>query len=184
MFQGKFWTNGRTNIAGISRFGNVAWCPGLYRFHACALCHEVPHRELFANIPSLLSLLLTVFFQSSPKIHDMITGEDANKDRFKDWKLCPLWKLPFHNHGAIKLMQNCVCFPNLCITRIEPAYGIFVLWFRPKNSNFRLPYQRPSSSADCARELFNGSNGSASLVDCNRKKIFCLVGAGFLWVTS
>ena len=42
------------------------------------------------------------------------------------------------------------------------------------NSSFRLPYQRPSSSTDCARELFNGSNGSASLVDCTRKKNFCL----------
>jgi len=27
--------------------------------------------------------------------------------------------------------------------------------FRKKNSSFRLPYQRPSSSADCAKELFN-----------------------------
>jgi len=44
--------------------------------------------------------------------------------------------------------------------------------FRKKNSSFRLPYQRPSSSADSTRELFNGSNGSASLVDCTRKKIF------------
>ena len=44
--------------------------------------------------------------------------------------------------------------------------------FRKKNSSFRLPYQRPSSSADCATELFNGSNGSASLVECTRKKIF------------
>jgi len=35
-----------------------------------------------------------------------------------------------------------------------------------------LPYQRPSSSADCARELFKGSNGSASLVDCTQKKFF------------
>ena len=43
--------------------------------------------------------------------------------------------------------------------------------FGLKNSSFRLPHQRPSSSADCARELFNGSNGSASLVDCTRKKI-------------
>ena len=43
---------------------------------------------------------------------------------------------------------------------------------RKKNSSFRLPYQRPSSSADCARELFNGSNGLASLVHCTRKKIF------------
>ena len=46
--------------------------------------------------------------------------------------------------------------------------------FRIKNNSFRLPYQRPSSSADCARELFNGSNGLASLVDCTRKKIFWL----------
>jgi len=44
--------------------------------------------------------------------------------------------------------------------------------FCKKNSSFRLPYQRPSSSANCARELFNGSNGSASLVDYTRKKIF------------
>jgi len=46
--------------------------------------------------------------------------------------------------------------------------------FSLKNSSFWLPYQRPSSSADCARELSNGSNGSASLVDCTRKKIFWL----------
>jgi len=44
--------------------------------------------------------------------------------------------------------------------------------FRKKNSSFRLLYQRHSSSVDCARELFNGSNGSASLVDCTRKKVF------------
>jgi len=44
--------------------------------------------------------------------------------------------------------------------------------FHKKNSSFRLLYQRPSSSADCARELFNGSKGSASLVDCTRKKFF------------
>jgi len=43
-----------------------------------------------------------------------------------------------------------------------------------------LPYQRPSSSADCARELFSGSNGSASLVDCQRKKKIW----GSLWVMS
>jgi len=52
--------------------------------------------------------------------------------------------------------------------------------FSQKNSSFRLPYQRPSSSTDCARELFNSSNGSASLVDCTRKKNFCLGDAGFL----
>ena len=44
--------------------------------------------------------------------------------------------------------------------------------FGQKNNSFWLPYQRPSSSTDCARELFNGSNGSVSLVDCTRKKFF------------
>jgi len=38
--------------------------------------------------------------------------------------------------------------------------------FGLKNSSFQLPYQRPSSSDDCARELLNGSKESASLVDC------------------
>jgi len=51
--------------------------------------------------------------------------------------------------------------------------------FGLKNSSFRLPYQRPSSSADCARELFVGSNRSANLVDCTRKNIFLVGGCGF-----
>jgi len=50
--------------------------------------------------------------------------------------------------------------------------------FGLKNSSFRLPYQCPSSSTDCTRELFNGSNGSASLVDCTRKN-FLVQGYGF-----
>jgi len=35
-----------------------------------------------------------------------------------------------------------------------------------------LPYQRPSSSADCARELFKGTNRSARLLVCTQKKFF------------
>ena len=64
-------------------------------------------------------------------------------------------------------------FPTLW----EPVCDIFVQYFDfgLKTSSFRLPYQRPSSSADCARELFKGSNGSASLVDCTRNKI-CWLG--------
>jgi len=58
------------------------------------------------------------------------------------------------------------------LTLWEPAYNILIPRFRPKNSSFRLPYQRPSSSTDCARELFKGSNGSASLLVCTRKKFF------------
>jgi len=58
------------------------------------------------------------------------------------------------------------------LTLREPVYDTFVPRFRPKNSSFRLPYQRHSSSADCARELFKGSNKSASLLVCTRKKFF------------
>ena len=56
-----------------------------------------------------------------------------------------------------------------CLTLLEPSgFGDF----RKKNSSFQLPFQHPSSSAHCARELFSGSNGSTSLVDRTRKKIF------------
>jgi len=43
------------------------------------------------------------------------TGEDRNKNGFKSWQLCGIWSLPFCNHRAIKLKQNCVCFTNPCI---------------------------------------------------------------------
>ena len=57
------------------------------------------------------------------------------------------------------------------LTLLEPpGFGDF----HKKNSSFWLPYQRLSSSAHCARELFSCSNGSASLVDCTWKNIFCL----------
>ena len=70
------------------------------------------------------------------------------------------------------------------LTLWEPTYDTFVLQFRLKNSCFRLPYQRLSSSVDCARDLFKGSNGSVSLIDCTRKKIFWLGVVDFLWLTS
>jgi len=66
--------------------------------------------------------------------------------------------------------QDKLSCPNL--TLWEPAYDIFVLGFRPKKQQFLVALPTPSSSADCARELFNGSNGSASLLDCTRKKFF------------
>jgi len=78
-------------------------------------------------------------------------------------------------HGVRKYRLQICSLP-----RWLPAYVIFVLGFRPKISSFRLPYQRPSSSADCARELFKSSNGSASLVYCTRKKI--LVGGADFFV--
>jgi len=78
---------------------------------------------------------------------------------------------------ALLLLMTCLA-KHLLINSLASAR---IQRFSQKNSSFRLPYQRPSSSADCARELFNGS---ASLVDCIRKTIFCLGGADFLWVTS
>ena len=55
-------------------------------------------------------------------------------------------------------------------------YDIFISRFRPKTISFRLPYKRHSSSADCARELFKGSNGSAGL---HSKKLFLVGGCRF-----
>jgi len=49
---------------------------------------------------------------------------------------------------------------------------MFVLWNRPKTSSCQLPHQRHSSSTDCTRELFKGSNGSDSLLDCTQKNFF------------
>ena len=87
-------------------------------------------------------------------------------------------------------LQNSSCISQACLlsylTLLEPpGFGNF----RKKNSSFRLPYRRPSSSAHCTRELFSGSNGLASLVDCNQTKIFCLGVAVFCewchkWRTS
>jgi len=43
----------------------------------------------------------------------MTTGGDRNKDRFENWKICGVWKLPFCDHRAIKLTQNCVWLAEL-----------------------------------------------------------------------
>ena len=57
-------------------------------------------------------------------------------------------------------------------TRWELVHDIFIPGNRPKTSSFRLPYQCHSSYADCARELFKGSNGSTRLLACNEKTFF------------
>jgi len=65
------------------------------------------------------------------------------------------------------------------LTLWEPAYNIFICRFRPKNSSFRLPYQRPSSSNDCARELFKGSKRINQSNRLHSKKNFLPRGCGF-----
>ena len=87
--------------------------PGFTDFQPCTLSHEGSHRELFAKVPSLMFVLWQYSF--SCHLRFMTAGADRNKDRFKNWKLCGLWKLPFRNHRAINLTQNCVCFTNPCI---------------------------------------------------------------------
>jgi len=55
------------------------------------------------------------------------------------------------------------------LTLWELAYNIFLPRFL---ASFRLPYQHHSSSTDCARELFKGLNGSASLLVCTQNNFF------------
>jgi len=73
-----------------------------------------------------------------------------------------------------QLKARCACFSRkIHLKHFESRSRIYSYFnFGLKNSSFRLPYQRHSSSACCARELFKGSNRSASLVDCTLKKFF------------
>ena len=82
--------------------------------------------------------------------------------------MCNILQHSVHNCTTSNLTRNISSQKLLKSRRTIYSYLDFGL----KNSSFRLPYQRPSSSADCARELLNGSNGSASLVDYTRKKVF------------
>ena len=52
----------------------------------------------------------------------MTICKDRNKDRFENWQLCGVWKLvlPFCDHRAIKLTQNCFSFANPCINLLAP----------------------------------------------------------------
>jgi len=51
VFRAAFWTRGRTNVAGIFRFGEVVRHSGLCEFRSCALCREVSRRELLRKNP-------------------------------------------------------------------------------------------------------------------------------------
>ena len=80
------------------------------------------------------------------------------------------WQFQYWHFNKYFVLYTGTCVVNLFVLTHWRLGGFGD--FRKKTSSFRLPYQRPSSSADCARELFNGSNGSASLVDCTQKNIF------------
>ena len=55
---------------------------------------------------------------------------DRNKDQFKNWQLCGVWKLPFCDHKALKLTQNCVCITNQCINLL--VLPSFTCEYHPK----------------------------------------------------
>jgi len=50
----------------------------------------------------------------------MTIGKNRNKDRFKNWQLCNVWNLPFCDHWAINLTQNCVSSTNPYINLLAP----------------------------------------------------------------
>jgi len=50
----------------------------------------------------------------------MTIGKGLKKNRFKRWQLCGVEKLPFCDHKAIKLTQNCVSFTNPCNNLFVP----------------------------------------------------------------
>ena len=66
------------------------------------------------------------------------------------------------------------CVQPTGLTLWRPVCEDIITGFRPKTSSLRLPYHRHSSSTDCARELFKGSNRLACLLVCTRKKKFYL----------
>jgi len=94
-----------------------------------------------------------------------------NSPHYGLWVNCYFFTIYMYKHCFLPLLL-------VLLTLWELAYDIFVPRFRPKTSSFRLPYQRHSSSANCARELFKGSNGSASLLVCTQKN-FLVGGCGF-----
>ena len=78
------------------------------------------HTENSSQISHLCCLFFWLY-SFSHHIKFMITREDRNNYRYKNWKPCGFWKLLFRRHGAIKLTQNCVCFTNPCINPFVPT---------------------------------------------------------------
>ena len=105
-------------------------------------------------------------------VPSLVLGVAAVSHLSLAFNLLPKLQKPFTVPTSDIFSTGSTALSSTFLTLWEPAYDIFVLRFWPKNSSFWLPYQRPSSSANCARELFKGSNGSASLVDCTWKTIF------------
>jgi len=92
IFPGRFWTHGRTYYLGY--FDSEKWLdiPG---FTDVKLVHFVTKRHtLNSSQKSNNCRLFLRKYSFSRYSRFMTTGEDRKKDRFKNWKICDLWKLP------------------------------------------------------------------------------------------
>ena len=93
VFRGTFWTHGRINVAGISRFrGEWFDIQGFANSELRTLSRSVTPWIFHKNLISAACAwdnILSVITQEP-----WAQGEDRNKDRFKNWQLYRVWKLP------------------------------------------------------------------------------------------
>jgi len=109
IFPGKFWSwlNHLSLNLSIWRSGSTFRALGISllrtssrrELFATPWTREVSRRGLFAKIPSLPLAPETTLFQPLLKIH--YHTWDRNKDRFINWQLCSVWKLPLCDHNRV-----------------------------------------------------------------------------------
>jgi len=63
-----------------------------------------------------------------------------------------------HTETIVLLSEK--LYVSFHLTRWQLVYEYIVPGYQSKTSRFRLPYQCHTSSANCARELYKGSNAS------------------------
>ena len=111
----------------------------LHGFQTCDLATKC-HTDDSLQISHVCRLF---FCQYSFSLHlrFMTTGEDRNKDQFKSWNLCGLWKYPFRHHGALKVTQNQGRIPRGRLGRSLPLkptkVSLFTIFFCNSENNNR-----------------------------------------------
>ena len=126
---------------------------------SCYLGHSMPTQPILRKVP-----------WAPPQILLKIA---SNVPPWKQWKI-PMFQTKIPSGLDFIDFWTVRATTHFCLRGFESRRTIYSYLDFVKNSSFRLPYQRPSSSAICARELLNGSKESARLVDYSRKKIFWL----------
>ena len=109
IFPVRFWTHGRTNYLGY--FDSEKWrdIPGFTDFKPVHFVTK--HHTLNSSQKSHLFRLFLGKYSFSRYSRFMTTGEDRKKDRFKNWRICDLWKLPFSSrsnkaHVELRLLSE------------------------------------------------------------------------------